>query len=69
MEKLKEYKYLILILLIILGFSFYWFEWRPYRISKNCSNTPASMLQTGYFKSENNLTYDYFSCLHEAGVR
>lgn len=36
MEKLKQYKYIILILLIILGFSFYWYSYRPYNITKLC---------------------------------
>lgn len=38
MGKLKEYKYIILILLIILGFAFYWYEWRPTNIRKDCFN-------------------------------
>lgn len=37
MEKLKQYKYIILIATIILGFAFYWFEWRPAQIKKECN--------------------------------
>lgn len=37
MEKLKQYKYIILITLVILGFAFYWFQLRPMIIKKNCS--------------------------------
>ena len=37
MAKLKEYKYIILIGLVILGFSFYWYEWRPTKIKERCS--------------------------------
>mgnify|MGYP001363335432 CR=1 FL=1 len=38
MEKLKEYKYIIIIVLIILGLVFYWFEWRPSRIMIKCND-------------------------------
>ncbi len=34
MEKLKQYKYIILVALIILGASFYWFHYRPGHIEK-----------------------------------
>ncbi len=37
MEKLKQYKYIILIALIILGFLFYWYEYRPTKIKERCS--------------------------------
>jgi len=37
MEKLKEYKYIILISLIVLGAAFYWFEYRPSHIKHVCS--------------------------------
>jgi len=36
MEKLKQYKYIILLILIILGFIFYWYSYRPYYITKLC---------------------------------
>lgn len=37
MEKLKQYKYIILIVITILGLAFYWFEWRPTQIRKECN--------------------------------
>jgi len=36
MEKVKQYKFVILIAIIILGFAFYWFEWRPGKIRARC---------------------------------
>lgn len=36
MEKLKEYKYIIIIMLLILGLGFYWYELRPGQIKKEC---------------------------------
>ncbi|MDO8604820.1 MAG: hypothetical protein Q7K40_05525 [bacterium] len=38
MEKIKEYRGIIIIALIILAFSFYWFETRPSLIKKDCYN-------------------------------
>lgn len=42
MEKLKQYRYIILIALAILGLAFYWYEWRPIQIRKSCFNTSES---------------------------
>jgi len=36
MEKIKQNKYIILIGLLVLGFTFYWFEFRPYVVKKSC---------------------------------
>lgn len=37
MEKIKEYKFIIIIGLVFLGLLFYWFQIRPINIKKNCS--------------------------------
>lgn len=37
MEKIKEYKVVFIVVLAILGFSFYWFQLRPTAIKKDCS--------------------------------
>jgi hypothetical protein len=37
MPKIKEYKYIILILLAVLASAFYWYEWRPSKIKQRCS--------------------------------
>ncbi len=36
MEKIKQYKYIILLVLVILGLSFYWFQLRPSKIRIDC---------------------------------
>lgn len=36
MLELKEYKYIILITLLVLAFGFYWYSWRPTKIRKSC---------------------------------
>lgn len=35
MEKLKQYKYIIILTLVILGFAFYWYLYRPEQIKKD----------------------------------
>ena len=47
MENLKQYKYIILIALIILGVSFYWFQYRPSQIRKGCSIQVEKMRKSG----------------------
>ena len=39
MEKLKQYKHIILIVLVILGLAFYWYEWRPNKIRFECNDS------------------------------
>lgn len=36
MEKLKEFKVIIVLVLIILGFAFYWYSYRPMMARKFC---------------------------------
>lgn len=37
MEKLKQHKEVVIIIAVILGFVFYWFQLRPTSIKKECS--------------------------------
>lgn len=37
MEKLKEYIYIIIVVIAILGFAFYWYELRPGIIQQKCA--------------------------------
>lgn len=43
MKKIKEYAGIIIIILIILGFVFYWYEYKPNKIRKNCFNNSQYM--------------------------
>ena len=65
MEKLKQYKYIILIQLIFLGSVFYWYEWRPTQIKKKCFAKEVvgvySITGTYFDKS-------YRACLSENGL-
>jgi len=62
MEKIKQYKFIILIVIIILGIAFYWFEWRPAQIRKECSERSKVAI---YGSNYNNL---FNQCLHEKGL-
>ncbi len=53
MEKMKEiliklnaWKFIILII-IIIGGSFYWYELRPVQIKKNCADTARVQINRG----------------------
>jgi hypothetical protein len=74
MDKFKEYKYIILITLLILGTTFYWFSWRPTEIRKECSQKEMSYVY--YPTSESNrpvgdavdLNYEYLKCVRYYGL-
>ena len=61
MEKIKQYKYIILIAVAILGFAFYWFEWRPAQIRKKCYDIAVVIVG-------NNFDKNYESCLLDNGL-
>ena len=47
MQKIKEYKGIIIISLVILGIAFYWYEWRPSEIRKRCANYAGDNFSIG----------------------
>ncbi len=46
MEKIQEYKYIIILGLTSLILGFYWFQLRPSLIKKNCSLTTKTIQAT-----------------------
>jgi len=36
MEKIKQYKWIIIIGLIVFGLYFYWYQWKPHETRKFC---------------------------------
>lgn len=66
MEKIKQYKYIILITLMVLVFGFYWFEWRPAHIRRECSKTKN--LFDSYLKETAQFDNNYKNCLRENGL-
>jgi len=74
MKKLNEYKYILLIILIILGFSFYWYSYKPEQIRKKCYvdayNSHYSVIQqVATDKSvEELMDHSYKDCLLSSGL-
>lgn len=76
MEKIKQYKYIIILTLIILGGVFYWFEFRPSNIRSSCAlwardkAVKENEAETGDNKSYQTKAYDdyYKRCLREKGL-
>lgn len=50
----------ILILIVILGGMFYWFEWRPSEIRKSCAH------EGGFFRQYSNDRY--IECIRTEGL-
>ncbi len=77
MEKIKEYKYIISVILGVLGFTFYWFEYRPSQARTICNE--IARLYANETKDKNsgisvidlNRLYDikYKICLNERGIK
>ena len=67
MEKLKEYKYIIIIALLLSGFIFYWYEYRPTKIRTKCFDTVHEVLK-GKNPSSEDYNFGYNLCLHSRGL-
>ena len=63
MEKIKQYKYIIILISIILLGIFYWFQLRPTQIRKECSKNLI-----GFSSIEQNGEKNYNRCLREKGL-
>ena len=75
MEKLKQYKHIILLALLILGFVFYWFQLRPTNIRKECykdtyidATDKISELDKKYGIYDERNERDYEKCLRSKGL-
>lgn len=64
MEKVKQFKYIIILVLVILGFVFYWYSWRPSNIVKACADRYLRVLSDDRGDKE----YVYKMCLLEMGL-
>jgi len=63
MQKLKQYWVLILIVLIMIVFSFYWFQLRTVNIKKECYKTAEQWSNGGWA-----FDYHYKQCLRSNGL-
>lgn len=73
MDKLKQYKYIILIVLVILGFIFYWYEYRPMKIKQQCSADAQfdqrATMETNDLKRQEFINMYYDDCLMRFGLK
>lgn len=60
-EKIKEILPISILLLIILGIVFYWYEWRPTQIRKECGKECSGFVRV---LNEN----CYKDCLYRNGI-
>lgn len=71
-EKNRQYGGIILTLFIIAGLLFYWYEWRPANIKRQCNTTAEEYAQRIYGKGTYYLVgnYDnaYKNCLRRNGL-
>lgn len=67
MHKFKEYKYIVLIALIILGFIFYWYSYRPYYINKLCINFSINKV-TENGGDQTDVRYFFWKCQKQHGL-
>lgn len=76
MEKIKEYKGIIILILVVLIGAFYWYEWRPSQARTYCSNkrdiSVAEFIQKNSSVSVSDVSkygdIVYSSCLNKKGV-
>lgn len=59
MDNIKKHRNIILIILIILGFVFYWYEWRPIKIRKECAEKHIGNLNDIF----------YLNCIRRGGLK
>lgn len=71
MEKIKEYKGIIIIVLIIISGAFYWYSYRPYQARKECNGETFLRNNNGSINSSDWLDMQeklYQDCLRYKGL-
>ncbi len=70
MGKLKKYWLIIIVILTILGGLFYWFQWKPSQIVKQCNEEAVDKAKDINDGSQAIKVYDarYKSCLRSKGL-
>lgn len=68
MEKVKEYKFITMVIAIFLAAIFYWYEWRPAQARKGCIKTYPSAFSSGDGRIGGHDKAGYERCLRQHGV-
>lgn len=66
-KKLNDWKFFILVL-VILGGAFYWYEVRPAMIYKDCTRTAAKSIKEAKGNDGDNYNLFYKICLTARGI-
>ncbi len=81
MDKLKRYWWvvgMVVVVLLILGCLFYWYQWRPLKLREDCYQKASSsisdiIISRGDVEEANSLLglkdKIYHSCLHSKGLK
>ncbi|PIU01957.1 hypothetical protein COT68_00480 [bacterium (Candidatus Torokbacteria) CG09_land_8_20_14_0_10_42_11] len=71
MLKLKQYWLITTIISILLAGYFYWFQWRPSQIAKQCNKEAVKKAKDADDGNQAIKIYDarYKSCLREKGLK
>jgi len=69
----KQYIGIIILAVIILGFLFYWYEYRPTKIKERCSAEAhfdiSAVLEPDYNKRQEFINNYYNDCLMRFGLK
>lgn len=71
MGKIKEYKGIIILILVVLAGAFYWYEWRPSGIREQCfAEGEFKQAHLSRIAEERTSVIDdyYKACLHRFGL-
>ena len=66
----KQYIGIIILAVMILGFLFYWYEFRPYQVKKNCFKETTEWVKDQETLEEYSKAYDFYykNCLRKRGL-
>ena len=69
MGRIKEHKFIILIALIILGFAFYWYSYRPTQIVKLCIKVAYERaIEANGDNAQRDVRYFFWKCQKQNGL-
>lgn len=67
LTKLNNWKFIILVVLIVGG-AFYWFEWRPFQANKFCSKASSDVISEYPTLTMEQHRFWYDLCLTNKGI-
>ena len=66
--KLNDWKFIILLVLVIVG-AFYWYEYRPAHVYKECTKKEINLFQDKSYLDEKALNFFYSICVKGRGIK